>query len=82
MQAGGLLRQHTHAISHYLILRERSSQVCLHLQGMQNECDMVPLMMQSNFKAKGWLGLILGTRLWCKSFCHGVTTCVVTLTAT
>jgi hypothetical protein len=40
---------------------------CLHLQGMQNECDMVPLMMQSNFKAKGWLGLILGTRLWCKS---------------
>ena len=39
---------------------------CLHSQGMQNECDMVPLMMQANFKAKGWLGLILGTRLWCK----------------
>jgi hypothetical protein len=31
---------------------------------MQNECDMIPLMMQPNFKANGWLGLILGTRLW------------------
>jgi hypothetical protein len=33
----------------------------LHLQGMQNDCDMIPLMVQSNFKPKGWLGLILGT---------------------
>eukprot|EP01046_Picozoa_sp_COSAG06_P020200 COSAG06_NODE_1471_length_9351_cov_18.052637_10_plen_61_part_00 len=40
----------------------------LRLQGMQNDCDMIPLMVQSNFKPKGWLGLILGTRLWCKSF--------------
>jgi hypothetical protein len=24
------------------------------------------LMMMQNFKAKGWLGLIVGTRLWCK----------------
>jgi len=47
---------------------------CIHLQGMQNDCDMIPLMVQSNFKPKGWLGLILGTRLWCKSF-HGVTAC-------
>ena len=39
---------------------------CSCLQGMQNECDMIPLMLQSNFKANGWLGLILGTRLWCK----------------
>jgi hypothetical protein len=31
---------------------------------MQEECDMIPLMMQENFQAKGWLGLILGTRLW------------------
>lgn len=31
----------------------------------EEECDMIPLMMQANFKAKGWLGLILGTRLWC-----------------
>jgi hypothetical protein len=41
---------------------------------MQNDCDMIPLMVQSNFKPKGWLGLILGTRLWCKSF-HRVTAC-------
>ena len=32
--------------------------------GFQCGVDMVPLMMQENYKAKGWLGLILGTRLW------------------
>jgi hypothetical protein len=30
----------------------------------ESECDMVPLMVQKNFKAKGWLGLLLGARLW------------------
>jgi hypothetical protein len=25
---------------------------------------MIPLMMQKDFRPKGWLGLILGTRLW------------------
>ena len=44
--------------------------LALNLQGMQNDCDMVPLMVQSNFKPKGWLGLILGTRLWCKFFLY------------
>ena len=29
---------------------------------------MIPLMMSQDFKPKGWLGLILGTRMWCKSF--------------
>ena len=28
---------------------------------MQQELDMIPLMMQDGFRAKGWLGLILGT---------------------
>ena len=27
---------------------------------------MLPLMMMQDFKPKGWLGLILGTRVWCK----------------
>jgi hypothetical protein len=27
---------------------------------------MIPLMMQKGFKPKGWLGLILGTRMWCE----------------
>ena len=31
------------------------------------EVDMIPLMMSKDFKPKGWLGLILGTRMWCKS---------------
>jgi hypothetical protein len=30
----------------------------------QQELDMIPLMMQKDFKPKGWLGLILGTRMW------------------
>ena len=25
---------------------------------------MIPLMMQKDYSPKGWLGLILGTRLW------------------
>ena len=28
---------------------------------MQQELDMIPCMMQDGFRAKGWLGLILGT---------------------
>ena len=31
----------------------------------QNEdVDMIPLMMEPNYKPKGWLGLIMGTRLY------------------
>ena len=33
----------------------------------QQELDMIPLLMSKGFKPKGWLGLILGTRVWCKS---------------
>jgi hypothetical protein len=25
---------------------------------------MIPLMMEKDFSPKGWLGLILGTRMW------------------
>jgi hypothetical protein len=25
---------------------------------------MIPLMMQKDYSPKGWLGLILGTRMW------------------
>eukprot|EP01046_Picozoa_sp_COSAG06_P007140 COSAG06_NODE_344_length_17074_cov_116.626510_19_plen_166_part_00 len=30
----------------------------------QQELDMVPLMMQKDYSPKGWLGMILGTRMW------------------
>jgi hypothetical protein len=30
--------------------------------GHQSELEMIPLLMQEGFRAKGWLGLILGTR--------------------
>ena len=30
----------------------------------QQDVDMIPLMVQEGYKAKGWLGLILGTRMW------------------
>ena len=32
--------------------------------GHQQELDMIPLMMQQDYAPKGWLGLILGTRMW------------------
>jgi hypothetical protein len=32
--------------------------------GHQQELDMIPLMMQKDYSANGWLGLILGTRMW------------------
>jgi hypothetical protein len=32
--------------------------------GHQQELDMIPLMMQKNYAPKGWLGLIMGTRMW------------------
>ena len=31
---------------------------------MQEGVDMIPLMMQQGYKAKGWLGLILGQSVW------------------
>jgi hypothetical protein len=30
---------------------------------------MIPLMMQKGYSPKGWLGLILGTRLWYATNC-------------
>jgi hypothetical protein len=30
----------------------------------QQELDMIPLMMQKDYSPKGWLGMILGTRMW------------------
>ena len=30
----------------------------------QQQLDMVPLMMEEGYSAKGWLGMLLGVRLW------------------
>jgi len=30
----------------------------------QQQKDMVPLMMEDGYRAKGWLGMLLGVRLW------------------
>jgi hypothetical protein len=35
----------------------------------QQELDMIPLMMQKGYKPQGWLGLILGTRMWYAVHC-------------
>ena len=37
----------------------------------QQEVDMIPLMMREDYKAKGWLGMLLGVRLYYK-FCGSV----------
>ena len=37
----------------------------------QQHVDMVPLMMEDGYRAKGWLGMLLGVRLW-YGFCGSV----------
>ena len=37
----------------------------------QQQLDMVPLMMEDGYSAKGWLGMLLGVRLYYK-FCGPV----------
>ena len=37
--------------------------------GQQNDhVDLIPLMMEANYRPRGWLGLIMGTRLYYKFF--------------
>jgi hypothetical protein len=31
---------------------------------MQRQKDMIPLMMEEGYQADGWLGMLLGTKLW------------------
>ena len=48
-------------------LRSKESANCrLELNyGVQNEdVDLIPLMMEANYRPRGWLGLIMGTRLY------------------
>eukprot|EP01043_Picozoa_sp_COSAG02_P041045 COSAG02_NODE_3373_length_6852_cov_3.840071_1_plen_328_part_00 len=42
--------------------------------GCSAEVDMVPLLMQQGYKPKGWLGLILGTRMYYQFFAAAVNT--------
>ena len=36
---------------------------------MQNEdVDLIPVMMEANYRPRGWLGLIMGTRMYYKFF--------------
>ena len=30
----------------------------------QQQVDMIPLMLEDGYRAKGWLGMLLGVRLW------------------
>jgi len=43
----------------------------------QSELDMIPLMVEKDYVAKGWLGLILGTRLWYIRHAMHCTVCCV-----
>ena len=31
---------------------------------MQREVEVVPLMLEEGYRADGWLGMLMGTRLW------------------
>eukprot|EP01052_Picozoa_sp_SAG31_P023458 SAG31_NODE_1935_length_6872_cov_11.115163_2_plen_266_part_00 len=35
---------------------------------MQQKKEMIPLMLVDKFVASGWLGLILGTKMWCEYY--------------
>jgi len=41
---------------------------------MMQELEMVPMLMQEGFRAQGWLGLILGTRMYFKFYASAVET--------
>jgi hypothetical protein len=48
-----------------LIAARRSANCRLELSyGMNQHCEMIPLMMQENYRPNGWLGLILGQNLY------------------
>ena len=48
-----------------LIAARHSANCRLELSyGMNQHCEMIPLMMQENYRANGWLGLILGQNLY------------------
>jgi male-specific lethal 1 len=34
------------------------------MYGTQCGVDMIPLMMEEGYRSNGWLGIIMGTRLW------------------
>ena len=42
--------------------------------GMQQQKDMIPLIFEQGYQAKGWLGLILGTRMYYRFFPSAVGT--------
>ena len=68
---------HHHRTLDLIRIQERSSVtetllLALNLQGMQNDCDMIPLMMQSNFKPKGWRKSRLKAALSAKLHRHAV----------
>jgi hypothetical protein len=50
--------------NHLLIVASLTTNCACSYSSHQQELDMIPLMMQKDFRPKGWLGLILGTRLW------------------
>eukprot|EP01047_Picozoa_sp_COSAG01_P136665 COSAG01_NODE_67058_length_268_cov_0.615385_1_plen_69_part_10 len=39
---------------------------------MSSQLDMIPMMMAEGYKARGWLGIILGSRLWYGFYPSGV----------
>ena len=58
---------HSHTVLYAVSLEYKESANCklecmyAHSAGV----EMIPMMLQDNFKANGWLGMMLGTRLWC-----------------
>ena len=42
----------------------------------QRKKDLVPLFMEEGYNPDGWLGMLLGVRLWCLAYSRGFIDCV------
>jgi hypothetical protein len=57
---------HSYAVVYGISLEYKESANC-RLEAMyahQAKVQMIPLLLQENYTAKGWLGMLLGTQLW------------------
>ena len=55
------------AVMCYAVAREYKESTNCRMEAQyahQQQKDMVPLMMEEGYNAKGWLGMLLGVRLW------------------
>ena len=64
MEAQYAHQQEKDMVRDLYLLRTSSAPHPHYLHHMNHNMLQVPLMMEDDYKAKGWLGMLLGVRLW------------------